>query len=109
MLKIHKMRADHVVDFAAEELKKYLRMMMPECGDIDIAYTPDAKDGFRLGLLEDFDLPFEGEDAVLDDVVHIETDEKAVPYVVCIEKDGALMMADPPISLADAVKEGYLD
>ena len=47
--------------------------------------------------------------AETDVTVHIETDEKAVPYVVCIEKDGALMMADPPISLADAVKEGYLD
>ena len=76
MLKIYKMRADHVVDFAAEELKKYLRMMMPEAGDVEILYSPDAKDGFRLGLLEDFDLPFEGEDAFLDDVVHIETDEK---------------------------------
>ena len=36
MFKINKVRANHVVDFAAEELKKYLRMMMPESGDIDI-------------------------------------------------------------------------
>ncbi len=76
MLNIQKLRADHVLDYAAEELKKYLRMMMPECGDIDIAYNPEAKDGFRLGLLEDFGLPFEGEDAVLDDVIHVDTDEK---------------------------------
>ncbi len=76
MLSIKKLRADHVLDYAAEELKKYLRMMMPECGDIDIALAPDAKDGFRLGLLEDFGLPFEGEDAVLDDVIHVDTDEK---------------------------------
>ena len=75
MLSIKKIRADHVLDYAAEELKKYLRMMMPECGDIDITYEPDAKDGFRLGLLEDFGLPFEGEDAVLDDVIHVDTDE----------------------------------
>ena len=42
MLKICKMRADHVVDFAAEEFKKYLRMMMPECGDVDIVFNPKA-------------------------------------------------------------------
>ena len=75
MLQINKLRADHVIDFAAEELKKYLRMMMPECGDIDIRYAPDAEDGFRLGLAEDFNLIFpEAEDPELDDVVHIETD-----------------------------------
>ena len=39
MLNIQKLRADHVLDYAAEELKKYLRMMMPECGDIDITYN----------------------------------------------------------------------
>lgn len=74
MFQIKKIRANHVIDFAAEELKKYLRMMMPEAGDIDISYEPDAKDGFRLGLLEDFNLPNEAEDVVLDDVVHIDTD-----------------------------------
>ena len=56
MYTIYKVRADHVIDFAAEELKKYLRMMMPACGDIAITYQPDAADGFRLGLLEDFGL-----------------------------------------------------
>ena len=76
MFTIKKIRADHTIDFAAEELKEYLRMMMPDGGDIAISYDPDAKDGFRLGLLEDFGLPFDGEDAVLDDVVHIDTDEK---------------------------------
>ena len=54
MYVIKKVRADHVIDFAAEELKKYLRMMMPSCGDIGIVYEPSAEDGFRLGLLEDF-------------------------------------------------------
>ena len=73
MMQIKKMRADHVIDFAAEELKKYLRMMMPQCDDIDIIYEPEAKDGFRLGLLSDFGLPFEGEDPVLDDVIHVDT------------------------------------
>ena len=71
---INKLRADHVVDFAAEELKKYLRMMMPRCGEIDIRYDPAAKDGFRLGLLEDFKLPCEAADPFIDDLVHIDTD-----------------------------------
>ena len=34
MLQIKKLRSDHVIDFAAEELKKYLRMMLPEGGDV---------------------------------------------------------------------------
>jgi len=75
MLQIKKMRADSVIDHAAEELKKYLRMMMPECGDIQIRFEPDARDGFRLGLLEDFHLPSEAQDPRLDDVIHVDTDE----------------------------------
>ena len=69
---IFKMRCDHTIDFAAEELKKYLRMMMPEAGDIAIESKPDAADGIRLGLLSDFGIPFEGKDPKFDDVVHIE-------------------------------------
>ena len=76
MLKINKICADHVIDFAAEELKKYLQMMMPDCEDICISYAPDARDGFRLGFLEDFGLFGEAEDKALDDVVHIDTDEQ---------------------------------
>ena len=76
MFQIKKLRADHVLDFAAEELKKYLRMMMPHCGEIDISYEPEAAAGFRLGLLEDFGLTFEGEDPVLDDVIHVDTDDR---------------------------------
>lgn len=71
---ICKKRSDHVIDFAAEELKKYLRMMMPEKGDIEIRLQPDATDGFRLGLLSDFDIPCVCEDPYLDDIVHIEAD-----------------------------------
>ena len=75
MYRIVKLRSDHVVDFAAEELKKYLRMLMPECEEIEISYESDAVDGFRLGLLEDFGLSIrEVQDPVLDDVLHIETD-----------------------------------
>ena len=73
MLTIKKVRAHHVIDFAAEELKEYLRMMMPEDGEIDIVYDPEAKDGFRLGLLEDFGLENEAEDPYLDDVIHVDT------------------------------------
>ena len=74
MLTIKKLRADHVLDYAAEELKKYLRMMMPRCGEIAISYEPGATDGFRLGLLEDFGIESEAIDPVLDDVVHVDTD-----------------------------------
>ena len=54
MYKIYKITSDAVVDFAAQELKKYLRMMMPRCGEVSVEYLPDAKDGFRLGLMQDF-------------------------------------------------------
>ena len=74
MLKIYKLRLCDPIDHAAQELKKYLRMMMPECGEIDIAYDPNATTGFRLGLLEDFGLPNEAEDPVLDDIIHVDTD-----------------------------------
>lgn len=73
MLSIKKIQSNHVIDFAAEELKKYLRMMMPHCDEIDISYDPDATDGFRLGLLSDFGLPCEAEDPTLDDVIHVNT------------------------------------
>ena len=75
MYKIYKITADPVIDFAAEELKRYLRMMMPRCGEITIAYRPDATDGFRLGLMADFGLDTnEAEDTELDDILHIDTD-----------------------------------
>jgi len=74
--KIFKITSDHVVDSAAEELKKYLRMMMPRCGEIDIIYDPDATDGFRLGRMQDFALDVsEADDASLDDILHIDTDD----------------------------------
>ena len=77
MYKIHKITSNPTVDFAAEELKKYLRMMMPREGEIKIDYDPSATDGFRLGLMSDFGLDTsEAEDLVLDDIVHIDTDEE---------------------------------
>ena len=76
MYRIYKLASNTVVDFAAEELKKYLRMMMPRCGDITIEYKPDATNGFRLGLMSDFGLSTaeETQEPRLDDIVHIDTD-----------------------------------
>ena len=75
MYRIHKITSNPTVDFAAEELKKYLRMMMPREGEISIDYNPAATDGFRLGLMSDFGIDTsEAEDLVLDDIVHIDTD-----------------------------------
>ena len=77
MYQIFKITAHSVVDFAAEELKKYLRMMMPEAGDVSIAYNPTATEGYRLGLMSDFGLDTsEAEDLALDDILHIDTDAK---------------------------------
>ena len=77
MITIYKASQGSPIDFAAEELKKYLRMMMPEGGDIRIAYDVTAKDGFRLGLMADLGLDTsDAEDPMLDDVICIETTEK---------------------------------
>ena len=74
MLTIHKLRDDMTIDFAAQELRKYLRMMQPDENQITI--TAKDGDGFRLGLLQDFGLPNDAPDPVMDDIVHIETTEK---------------------------------
>ena len=77
MYQIKKINAHPTVDFAAEELKKYLRMMMPECGEIFISRDPAATEGLRLGLMQDFGLDVsEAEDAELDDIVHVDVDER---------------------------------
>ena len=73
MFVIYKLRAEDTIDYAAGELKKYLRMMMPECGEIDIRFDPHAKDGFRLGLFEDLGMENPAEDPILDDIIHVET------------------------------------
>ena len=77
MFYVNKITSNSTVDYAAEELKKYLRMMMPEGGDVKIAYDPDAKDGFRLGLMQDFGLDVsDAENPELDDILYIDCDEK---------------------------------
>ena len=74
MLYINKITSHTTVDFAAEELKKYLRMMMPEDGDVKITYAPDAECGFRLGVMAEFGLDTSDvRDAELDDIIYIET------------------------------------
>ena len=67
MYKIFKITSNPVVDFAAEELKKYLRMMMPRCGDVSIKYDPLANDGFRLGVMMMCDSLFSDNSIILKD------------------------------------------
>ena len=61
MSAIYKLHTNRVVDFAAEELLKYLRMMA-DFPQLPIVFDPKATEGFRLGLLSDFGIPFEGEE-----------------------------------------------
>lgn len=89
---INKVVANPTVDFAAEELKKYLRMMMPRCGEVPIAYDPEAKDGFRIGLMADFGLDMsDAEDIQLDDIIYIEADEKG--GIIAGSNPGATLIA----------------
>ena len=74
MLKINKISSGSAIDFAAEELKKYLRMMMPEENDVEINFNPLATDGFRLGLFSDLGISGEVEDEKFDDYLYAECD-----------------------------------
>ncbi len=95
MLTINKITSASPIDYAAEELKKYLRMMMPECGDIKISYNPLAKDGFRLGLMQDMGLDVsDAPDTELDDIVYIDCDT-----------EGGIIAGDNPRSVLLAVYE----
>ena len=95
MFKISKLISSSAVDFAAEELKKYLRMMMPEAGDVEIRYDPTASDGFRLGLMQDLGLDVsDAEDVELDDILYIDCDEH-----------GGIIAGDNPRSVLMSVYE----
>ena len=95
MLYINKLISHSAVDYAAEELKKYLRMMMPEGGDVKIAYNPEAGDGFRLGLMQDLGLDVsDAEDVTLDDIIYIDCDTK-----------GGIIAGDNPRSVLLGVYE----
>ena len=73
---IAKISCGSPIDFAAEELKKYLRMMMPDGGNYKILSGSDTSEGYRLGLMQDFGLDVsDAEDLELDDVVYIDCDE----------------------------------
>ena len=76
MLKIYKVSKGSAIDFAAEELKRYLRMMCVEENDIDIDYRPGAQEGFRLGLFEDIGRTEHGEDDRFDDILFAECDTR---------------------------------
>ncbi|MBE6644576.1 MAG: DUF4838 domain-containing protein [Ruminococcaceae bacterium] len=92
---INKISSCSAVDYAAEELRKYLRMMMPECGNVEICYNPKAKDGFRLGLMQDFGLDVsDAEEPDLDDILYIDTDT-----------EGGIIAGDNPRSVLLAVYE----
>ena len=96
MYKIYKTALSSPVDYAAEELKKYLQMMMPEdCNAIPVAYDPAATDGFRLGLMQDFGLDVsDADDVALDDILYIDAD-----------KTGGIIAGDNPRSVLLAVYE----
>ena len=75
-MNIYVVTPNTTVNYAAEELKKYLTMMRPECGTVDVVYG-DGEDGFRLGLMKDFGLDVsDAEDTFLDDILYIDTDDK---------------------------------
>lgn len=95
MLSIYKISSHSAVDFAAEELKKYLRMMNPEGGDVKVAYDPSATEGFRLGLMQDLGLDVSDvKDPVLDDILYLDTDA-----------DGGIVAGGNPRSVLMAVYE----
>ena len=97
MYVINKLISHSAVDYAAEELRKYLRMMMPECGNIEIRYAPDAKDGFRLGLMQQLGLDTsDAEDTELDDILYIDTD-----------MNGGVIAGDNPRSVLLSVYEYF--
>ncbi len=92
MFRINKITSNTTVDFAAEELKKYLRMMMPRRGEIPVSYAPDANESFRLGLMADFGLDMsDAEDELLDDIVYIDADECG--GIIAGSNPGALLIA----------------
>ena len=89
---IHKITLNTTVNFAAEELKKYLRMMMPRCGEVAIDYDAKTTGGFRLGLMQDFGLDTsDAEDVTLDDIVYVETDANG--GIIAGSNPGALLIA----------------
>ena len=97
MFTINKLTSASAVDYAAEELRKYLRMMMPHSGRVIINYAPEAKSGFRLGLMQELGLDVsDAEDTELDDIIYIDTD-----------REGGIIAGDNPRSVLLAVYEFF--
>ena len=68
---------------------------MPEGGDVKISYDPEADDGFRLGLMQEFGLDVsDALDTELDDILYIDCDE-----------EGGIIAGDNPRSVLLAVYE----
>jgi len=97
---IRKITDDETVDFAAEELKRYLRMMMPQAGEVEIlSATRQSKvkhiDNFeiKLGVMADFGLSTEeAENLELDDIIHVD-----------VEENGGILAGSNPRSVLFAV------
>ena len=92
MYTIHKITRNSTVNFAADELKKYLRMMMPRCGEVTIDYDAKAENGFRIGLMQDFGLDVsDAEKPELDDIVCVEADAEG--GIIAGSNPGATLIA----------------
>lgn len=75
MKKIYVMSPNVTVIYAAEELKKYMRMMMPDDYNAEIQLSRGSS-GFRLGLMSDFGLDTsDADDITLDDIIYVDCDE----------------------------------
>lgn len=73
MMRINVCSRHETVVFAAEELKKYLRMMMPEGGEIDLCFG-GVGEGFSVGLMEAFGLDdSDVADPELDEILYAKT------------------------------------
>ncbi len=76
MYAIHIHFPDQTLTFAAQELKRYLRMMMPQAGEIRIDYDATAKGGFHLDLMQNLGLDVSDvQDTDLDDILYVDADK----------------------------------
>ncbi len=92
MVRICKISSHPTVDFAAQELKKYLRMMMPEAGEIEIFSAPFDNSALCLGLMRDFGLDdSDVRDATLDEILYVNTEGET--GVVAGNNPRALLLA----------------
>jgi len=68
--------SNETVVFAAGELRKYLRMMMPEDGNYNIKFDTGRGAGIRIGLMQDLGLDVSDvKNTDLDDIIYIDMNE----------------------------------